>query len=446
MKRNPFLHSLGSGRWILAVILAALGIQARAGEAPAPRDQLPQDEAGIAKMMKVTWSQEVLPVGAKAETLRELLQRGEVILINDHPPASPWLSAAGILVDAPPEVVFGVFTDFAKFPEYVPMCEKAAPTLLAPNWVDVEFTVSIKLAIVSYDITYSCYHYNRSALFRTDWCKHAGEFSVNSGFYQALPADGGRRTMLFYSVYSVPNSSFVRSIYAREPTLEMMTSVSTATMMVRALKKRAEEVYRQSPGYVPLPPRPAAPPIQEILLGDPQTLKLLAEQGKILVLEDGPTVYVTAGTVVKAPPDKAFDLVARFEDAPRYIPGVRRVEPRGQGAKGPRYFWSVEMNLAFLTYRYEYTLDYELDRPDQIRWMIPREAGDAPGFWRFIPLEGGRSCLIFNGATADVRAMGWIPRYALKVEPTLEHALIGSQGAIAINASKDHIQSLTASK
>ncbi|OGP56866.1 MAG: hypothetical protein A2V67_18425 [Deltaproteobacteria bacterium RBG_13_61_14] len=78
--------------------------------------------------------------------------------------------------------------------------------------------------------------------------------------------------------------------------------------------------------------------------------------------------------------------------------------------------------------------------------MIPRAAGDAPGFWRFIPLEGGKSCLIFNGATADIRAMGWIPRYALKVEPTLEHALIGSQGAIAINASKDHIQRLTAGK
>src|SRR4030042_1792599 len=61
MKCNSFLLSLGSGRWILAVILAALGIQARAGEAPAPRDQLPQDEAGIAKMMKVTWSHEVLP-------------------------------------------------------------------------------------------------------------------------------------------------------------------------------------------------------------------------------------------------------------------------------------------------------------------------------------------------------------------------------------------------
>jgi len=422
---------------VLALVLVAFGRNARADTAAAAP---PQDEAGIAKMMKVTWSQEVLPAGARAETLRELLERGQEILINDHPPASPWLSAAGILVDAPAEVVFKVFSDFAKFPEFMPMTEQAVPTVVGPNLVDVVFTVNIKFTFLSYRITYSCYHYNRPDLFRTDWCHHTGEFRVNSGFYQALPVDNGRRAMLFYSVYSVPTSSFARSIYAREPMLEMMTNVSAATVVVRKLKERAEEVYRQSPGYAPLPAHPPAKPIQDILLNDPQTLKLLAQQGKVLVLEDGPTVYVTAGTVVPAPAEKAFDLVARFEDAPRYIPGVRRVEFRGQGPSGPRYFWTVEMNLVFLTYKYQYTLEYQMHRPREMDWMIPGPAGAVPGFWRFIPLEDGQSCLIFNGSTADIRAMGWLPRYILKVQPSLEYALIGSQGAIAINATKDYIQ------
>lgn len=424
---------------ILVIFLAAFGTSVWAEKAP--EKSLPGGADEIARMMQVTWSQEILPAGARAETLRELLARGEVILINDHPPASPWLSAAGILVEAPPEVVYEVFTDFNRFPEYVPMCEKAVPTMVGPGWVDVEFTVAIKMAFLSYDITYSCYHYCRPEIYRADWCKHAGEFQVNSGFYQALPADGGRRSMLFYSVYSVVTSSFVKSIYAREPSLEMMTNVSTATMMVRALKQRAEEVYRRRPGYQPLPESRPARPLAEILLGDPPTLKLLAEQGKILVLEEGPTVYVTAGTVVPASAEQAFEVVSRFEAAPSYIPGVRKVEARGMGAEGPRYFWAVELNLAFLTYRYEYELEYLLTRPAEIRWQIPRQAGPAPGFWRFIPLAGGEECLIFNGATADIRAMGLVPRYALKVEPTLEHALIASQGVMTINATKERIRS-----
>ena len=423
------------------VLLALVFSLPRSGPAgtPAPRDQLPKDEAGIAKLMNVTWPQEILPPGARPEVLRALLERGQVILINDHPPVVPWMSAAGILVDAPPEVVYRVFTDFPGFTQFMPMTEQAVPTPVGENIVDVEFTVNVKLAIVSYAITYGCYHYNRPALYRTDWCMSHGEFEVNSGFYQALPADGGKRSMLFYSVYSLPRSSFLKGLYTREPTLEMMTNVSTAVMVTRALKARAEEIYRKSPGHQALPPRAKARPIQETLLEDPKTLTLLAERGKILVLEDGPTVYATAGTVIAAPVEKAFDRVARFEDAPSYIPGVRQVEARGRGAKGPLYFWAVEMNLAFLTYKYDYTLEYELDRPRQIAWQIPRSAGPAPGFWRFIPLDGGRA-LIFNGSTADIAAMGFLPRYALKVEPTLEHALIGSQAAIAINSAKDHIE------
>jgi ribosome-associated toxin RatA of RatAB toxin-antitoxin module len=340
-------------------------------------------------------------------------------------------------------VVYQVFSDFAKFPEYVPMTQEAKPEIVGPNLVDVKFTVNVKMAFFSYSIIYSCYHYNRPAIYRSDWCLSGGEFKNNSGFYQAIPVDEGRRSMLWYSTHSEPNSSFLRSLYTREPTLELMTNVSAATMLARALKQRAEEVYRQSPGYQPLPKRGAPRPIQEVLLDDPQTLKLLAERGKILVLEDGPTVYATAGTVVNAPPEQAFDVVARFEDAPQYIPGVRKVESRGQGAKGPKFFWAVEMNLAFLTYKYEYELEYELDRPRRINWMIPRTAGDAPGFWQFVPLDQGRHCLIFNGSTADIRAMGLIPRYALKTEPTLEHALIASQGTIGISATKDYIQQQT---
>jgi ribosome-associated toxin RatA of RatAB toxin-antitoxin module len=166
-----------------------------------------------------------------------------------------------------------------------------------------------------------------------------------------------------------------------------------------------------------------------------------------LILEDGPTVYVTAGTIVQAQSDKAFEVVSRFEDCPSYIPGVRRVEKVGEGKNGPIYDWKVSMNLVFLEYKSDYTLNYNFEPPRQITWDIPEaEDQEEKGFWRFIPIEDGEACLIFNGSTADIREMGWLPRYALKLEPTLEYALLGSQGTLTINTTKERIQSLVEDK
>lgn len=281
-------------------------------EMPVPRSQLPKDEAGIAKMMKISWAQEVLPAGGNPELLHALLERGQVVLINDHHPVVPWMSSIGILVDAPPEIVFQVFNDFAHFHEFMPMTEKTVVTPLAPNLVDVQFRVTVKMTFFSYSLPYSCYHFSRPGIYRSDFCLSGGEFRNCSGFYQAIPVDGGKRCMFWYSIHSEPNSSLVRGMYNREPILELMTSLSGGVMVARAIKQRAEAAYQHSPGYQALAKRGPGRPIQQTLLSDPQTLKLLAERGKILVLEDGPTVYVTAGTMVNATPEFTISITFAF--------------------------------------------------------------------------------------------------------------------------------------
>ncbi len=402
----------------------------------------PQDMTEVKDMMRITWDQHILPPGADPEVLKALLQVGEVIIMNDNPPVVRWMSAAGVLVDAPPETVFSVVTDFEHYPDFVPMTSSASVKELSPNLEKVNFNLRIQVAFIGYTYKYGIYHYHRPPL-RTDWSLSYGEFDICVGFWELIPVDDGLRTMAFYSVYSEPSSGFVKAIYKREPSLEMLTNVSTATMVVRAAKEKAEKTYSSSPSYVAPPEAGPKQAIDKVLLRDPRTLKLLTEKGKLLILEDGPTVYVTAGTLVSAPAERAFEIVSRFGDCPSYIPGVRKVEKRGQGKAGPIYDWEVSMDMVFLEYQSEYTLDYNFDRPSQITWIMPRKTGgNIQGFWRFIPVEGGSSCLIFNGSTADIRDMGWLPRYALKVEPTLEYALLGSQGTLTINSTKERINSL----
>jgi ribosome-associated toxin RatA of RatAB toxin-antitoxin module len=402
----------------------------------------PQGMAEVKEMMKVTWDQHILPPGADPEVLKALLEVGEVIIMNDNPPVVPWMSAAGVLVDAPAEVVFSVVTDFERYPDFVPMTASTKVKEISPNLEEVDFNLRIQVAFIGYTYEYGVYHYHRPPL-RTDWSLSHGEFDICAGFWELIPVEDGLRTMTFYSTYAEPRSGFVKAIYKREPSLEMLTNVSTATVVVRAAKEKAEEIYSGSPNYVAPPSPGPKQAIDKVLLRDPRTLKLLTEKGKLLILEDGPPVYVTAGTLVSAPAEKAFEIVSHFEDCPSYIPGVRKVEKRGQGKAGPIYDWEVSMDLVFLEYKSEYTFDYNFDRPSQITWMMPlKTGGEVQGFWRFIPIEGGSSCLVFNGSTADIREMGWLPRYALKVEPTLEYALLGSQGTLTINSVKERIHSL----
>jgi ribosome-associated toxin RatA of RatAB toxin-antitoxin module len=395
----------------------------------------PKDLAGVKKLMAITWDQNVLPPGASAKTLERLLCKGEVVIMNDSPPGGiPWMAAAGILVDAPPETVFGVATDFDHYPEVVPMTGKAhaEPAPGVPNLYEVNFGIELLFSWLSID--YSVYHYHRPPL-RTDWAHASGEFDLNSGFWQFLPADDGKRTMAFYSVYSLPRQAAIKELYKDQPALELMTNVATATMVVRAVKTEAEKRYGKN-----LTPLKEKEHVEKILLDDPDTMRLLAEKGKVLVLEPGPTVYATAGVVVDAPVEKAFEVISDFEKYPQFLPGVKKIEVRGQGAKGPKVWQEFSIKLWAFNMQVAAEQEYVLDPPTRMTWMIERETGgDIMGFWRLIPLDDNKKCLMFNGSTEDIRSMGLIPSTALKLEPTLEYGLIAAQVISAMDSFKRRI-------
>ena len=414
----------------LLVLLAAGVAHNEAAGVPPPRDM-----AALKKMMAVTWDLNVLPSGASARTLERLLEKGEVVIMNDNPVKGvPWMAVAGILVDAPPETVFGTATDFDHYPGMVPMTGKAhaEPAPGIPNLYEVHFGIELLFSWLSID--YSVYHFHRPP-YRTDWAHASGEFDINCGFWQFLATEDGRHTMTFYSVYSLPRQSALRALYREEPALELMTNVATATMVVRAIKTEAEKRYGRK--LAPLAEKAA---VETILTDDPQTLRLLAEKGKVLVLEPGPTVYATAGIVVDAPVETAYQVISNFEKYPSFIPGVKKVEMRGQGANGPKVYQEYSVKLFAFNLTVNGEQEYTMEPPNRMTWMIPREnSGDIMGFWRLVPLDNDTKCLMFNGSTEDIRSMGFVPGTALRLEPTLEYGLLAAQVIAGMDAFKKRI-------
>lgn len=95
--------------------------------------------------------------------------------------------------------------------------------------------------------------------------------------------------------------------------------------------------------------------------------------------------------------------------------------------------------MLFLTYGYSYNPEFILNPKDSLQWTPGvQDNARVNGFWRLINM--GAKSLLFYGTTADIRAMGRIPRYALSKEPTLEHAILGSQALINISAIKKEIE------
>jgi len=291
------------------------------------------------------------------------------------------------------------------------------------------------MSFLKYRIDYGVYH-NWRPPYRIDWAHAFGEFGINCGFAELIPTSDGKRTMFFYAVYSQPQSAFLKSIYAREPTVEVMTSMSTATMFVRAMKAESEKRAGTGKGRIAAGPKPQH--IIDVLSEDPASMKKILEHGNLLVLEDGPTVYAVGGGLVNAPIQAAYAVISDFKTQPEFIPGAKKVELLESGKAGDTYRWELLFNLAFFKYTQNYQATYQFSPPELITWEMPRPCcGPVQCFWKLIPLEG--KTLIFNGSSVDIRSLGFIPKYALEKEPTLEHAAFASQAIVVINSMKQRI-------
>jgi len=417
--------------WLVGMVLIASRLFAQGKVVPPPKT-----EAEIKEMMKITYNQHIMPEGADPKTLEHLLEVGQVLIFYDHPLMVPWLSVGGILINAPVEQVFAVVSDFTHYKDFVPFTHSAEVEKFAENFKRVSFHLKVDMFFLRYGVDYGVYHYDRPP-YRTDWSFAWGEFDRNIGFWELIPSSDGKRTMAFYSNYSEPRSALLKKIYAQDPLLEITTNISASIMVTRAVKAETEKRFKASGGVLPPVVKPR--PVFDVLAEDPATMDRFLQKGRLLVLEDGPTVYVTAGALVDAPQNKAWMTVTDFLRYPEFAPGTKKVEYLGAGRNGPMYHWEVVTNLGFLEYAYNYDAEFVLTPQESVRWNSKGEmSAGARGFWKFIP--AGSRTLVFTGTTADLRAMGRIPRYALSKQPTLEHGIMASQSLLNINALKKRIE------
>lgn len=392
------------------------------------------------KLMEATWNEDVM-AGTDPELMKSLLQRGQLIIINEHAKKVKWLITSGVLVNAKPETIFSALKDYSNYQNFMPETEKVTATELnGPNIVELAMTLNIRIMKgIALPVPYSILHYHRPPL-RSDWTKRTGNFEENSGFYQFVPVDGGKQTMLFYTIYSLPRLPIATNLFKKDPNLELVINMSVAAMVTRALKKYCEKLENREP-FVP---GKGTGNLIDALSKDPKTISLLLKRGGMIMIEDGPPMWATTVVSMDATPDEVYKNIAAFEEYSCYQSQVVQTVVKEKTANSAKVAFSLSIDYALLKVPLKYTLGYTLNPPNSMSWKWLE--GDVPsqqGSWTLMPLEGGKKTLAFLRQTEDLKTLPGIGgvgvRTAINSEKTLEPAILGSQALITARSTRESI-------
>jgi coenzyme Q-binding protein COQ10 len=143
------------------------------------------------------------------------LDRGEVVVSTAPSPAGrPRAVQAAILLDAPVETVWDVMVDCARAPEFVPGMRECRVLEHAPDHETIRHRVKVSSLLPEVTYTFRA-DYRRHE--RIDFVRTGGDLRDLEGHWALLALDGGRRTLVRYSVsldpgFFVPQWAVRRSL------------------------------------------------------------------------------------------------------------------------------------------------------------------------------------------------------------------------------------------
>ncbi|MDD5224047.1 MAG: SRPBCC family protein [bacterium] len=406
-----------------------------------PAGQARAEESELDRMMNLTLHRSVLTKGVDMATLESILQRGEIVVVDETTKGDiPWLVAAGAIINAPPEEVWKTLSDFSRFPEWVPQTEKAISKVTG-NRVDVDYTIGFKLGFIHTTINYSVAQ-RLDPPRRIDWVGTGGDIKKTFGYMELFPAAGGKKTMFFYAAWAVPQHLLLRKFLESEPVLDMMISMSTASVFVKKLKEQIEKNQ-------PAPP-PATPESRTDLVKTPvETLIALSSRGPVLLFENptpeeianGVQPLVTNWSIFNLPPEQVYQEVADYPQYGIYLPTVDKAEWVKQAGNTGEVEYKLTIQLPILSKKTKYRLSQEFFPGQKINWKYLQ--GDKfvnSGSWELIPLEGGRKTLGFYRNRYTVQDLGTMANLAMKAIPDVQLAIKAVVSSTYIRATRDWLE------
>jgi len=173
------------------------------------------------------------------ETVDQLTGGSPLVIVEENSDGSLKLVTGGVRIDASPQEVWDVVTDYASYPNWMPEVTECEVTKDNGRIKEIRYRILFKLSIITKKIDYTL----RKAevpIQRIDWELVDGDFDHGIGSWQMVPIQGGESTLVYYSTFNNLRSMgrLVRGLMEEQPALEMAIQVSTAVTVVKALRDR----------------------------------------------------------------------------------------------------------------------------------------------------------------------------------------------------------------
>jgi len=393
------------------------------------------EEENLDELVKFTANRSVVTQGVDLKTLESVMKRGLLIIVDETTGEKiPWLVSAGITIDAPPADAFNTFIDFARYPEWMAQTEKASVKVTG-NRAEVEHTLLFKLGFIPYRI-----HYTVTDRIipprRVDWVGTGGDLKETYGYMELFPVEGGKKTMFYFTSWTTPESIFLRMFIENDPTLDLMISVSSASVYVKNLKTRLEKGK----------PAAAAPPEPDFSQTPVETLIGLSSRGPIVLFEDptpeetaaGVLPQVTSWIIFNLPPEAVYRELADFPAQVGYISILDNAKWLSRNDSTGELDLHFQIKLPIYTRKIHNQMAVEFTPDKKISWKHLR--GDqytADGSWELIPLAGGTMTLGILRNRYSFSSMGAIADYVLKSVPDAPVAIKAILSSVWMRAVRD---------
>ncbi len=182
-------------------------------------------------------------------TVEKLLETGNFLIVRERPDGSLKEASAGTLVDAPLDVVWDTIMDYGHYPEFMPQTEEMQIVKrVSENEVIVEQTIAVTISVIKVHLTYQLRQMAEPKK-KIRFEHVSGDLPGTHGGWDLLAIDDGKRTIIFYSLFSNlmalpwPAGAILRA----EPDFMTAVNVTTAMLVAKAVREECEKRARSFP-------------------------------------------------------------------------------------------------------------------------------------------------------------------------------------------------------
>jgi ribosome-associated toxin RatA of RatAB toxin-antitoxin module len=399
--------------------------------------------SSVSAAWEVDWLKDI-----GTENMTALLEKGEVILLENPGAGGQRFACAGLLIDAPREEVWKELVNWERHREFMPNVTGVKQVKDPGGKVLTETNYAVEFPLFSFTAVYTLEHALEPP-FRDSYEFVKGDIKDVRGCWELHPVDGGKKTAAFHRTWwNLKSMGYLaKSLYDRQPALEISTQMQIAALTMSSFKEwvetpATERGKKKGPGPVKETVNDPVPTFRNMNL---EPIARMLKHGDVTIVWNtmpGHRQFITSGARIGGSVREVYDTTTDFTHYPEFMPQIEKGAFRpGKNENEGEVDFRLKIMVGPIPFTYEYTFASIFDPPNGWRWTLARgDLKDVAGSWEIYRAGGEGESVALYTLYADMRSMGRVVQYVLDKQPEMELSGNISSGALSVKAVKERVE------